>query len=139
MARAQGIDFASSAAIEEAIPPYKGSKYWQLVFPTSCLVDARGNTSTNKIWFYQEVGKWRRMSTKEQQVEVDFLEGIDRTHRWEERFAADQARQAKMKGETAAKKAEKKRKDRAAKKAAAAVEEELLADGEVEGETVSLI
>ncbi len=139
MARAQGIDFASSVAIEEAIPPYKGSRYGQHPFPTSRLVDARGNTSTDKIWCYQEVGKWRRMSPKEQQAEVDFLEGIDRAHRWEERFAADQARQAKKKAETAAKKAEKKRKDRAAKKAAAAVEEELLADGEVEGGTVSLI
>ena len=62
MARAQGIDFASSVAIEEAIPPYKGSRYGQHPFPTSRLVDARGNTSTDKIWFYQEVGKWRRMS-----------------------------------------------------------------------------
>ena len=139
MARAQGIDFASSVAIEEAIPPYKGSRYGQHPFPTSRLVDARGNTSTDKIWCYQEVGKWRRMSPKEQQAEVGFLEGIDRAHRWEERFASDQARQAKKKAETDAKKAEKKRKDQAAKKAAAAVEEELLADGEMEGGTVSLI
>jgi hypothetical protein len=66
MAGAQGIDFASSAAIEEAIPPYKASKYGQLAFRTSRLVDAnaRGNTSTDKIWCYQEVGKWRRMSPK---------------------------------------------------------------------------
>jgi hypothetical protein len=120
MARAQGIDFTSSAAIEEVIPPYKGSKYGQHPFPTSRLVDARGNTNTDKIWCYQEVGKWRRMSPNEQQPEMYFLEGIERTHRREERFVAVLAKQKQAK-----KKAEKKRMDRAAEKAAAVAEEEL--------------
>ena len=79
------------------------------------------------------------MSLKEQQAEVEFSKGIERIHHREERFVADLAKQAKKKAKTAAKKAKKKRKDRAAKKAAAAAEEELLANGEVEGGTVSLI
>jgi hypothetical protein len=64
-ARAEEIDFSSSAAIEKAIPSYTGKKYGQLAFPLSLLVDMKGNVNPDKIWCYQQVTKWRKMSRKE--------------------------------------------------------------------------
>ena len=63
-ARAEEIDFSSSAAIEKAIPSYTGEKYGQLAFLLSLLVDVKGNVNPNKIWCYQQVTKWRKMSPK---------------------------------------------------------------------------
>ena len=39
-----------------------GKKYGQLAFPLSLLVDAKGNVNPDKIWCYQQVTKWRKMS-----------------------------------------------------------------------------
>jgi hypothetical protein len=54
-ARAEEIDFSSSAAIEKAIPSYTGEKYGQLAFLLSLLVDVKGNVNPDKIWCYQQV------------------------------------------------------------------------------------
>jgi hypothetical protein len=76
-ARAEEIDFSSSAAIEKAIPSYTGKKYGQLAFPLSLLVDVKGNVNPDKIWCYQQVTKWRKMSPADQKKEFDFQKGID--------------------------------------------------------------
>jgi hypothetical protein len=76
-ARAEEIDFSSSAAIEKAIPSYTGEKYGQLAFLLSLLVDVKGNVNPDKIWCYQQVTKWRKMSPADQKKEFDFQKGID--------------------------------------------------------------
>jgi hypothetical protein len=76
-ARAEEIDFSSSAAIEKTIPSYTGKKYGQLAFPFSLILDVKGDVNPNKIWCYQQVTKWRKMSPSDQKKEFDFQKGID--------------------------------------------------------------
>ena len=77
-ARALEVNWASSASIEELIPPYAGERYGKEPFPIVQLLDVRGNVNPDPYWCYQRVSDWRRLRQRRQLEELEFQRNLDK-------------------------------------------------------------